>query len=152
MKLEVPSAAVAMLLLGSACPAGRTTSVSAGEARPSGRTFALQLLGERAYRECRDDSCVRDALARCTYAHLEERFSTMEGDPVVHDYFVVPEGDGCELTLVRDRTADRWGGCEVDRIRCPTLEAANADDPEAKGCSPREVLYQAPSCPEPGSQ
>lgn len=141
----------AAMLCASACRTVRSNAPPAGATGPTARTFVSQLLAERQYRECPDDECMRGAFAQCVPAHREQRSVTIEGDPVVFDYFVVPQPNGCEVEVVRDYSADRWGGCEVDRLTCAAFEAALADDPVAQGCVQGEVLFRAVKCPKPGT-
>lgn len=60
-------------------------------------------------------TCFSDALAACTPAHLREEFPTTEGDPIIYDFFVVPEGAGCSVVWFTDNRADAFSRDE-DRV------------------------------------
>ncbi len=151
MRLSMVTSLLAAMLCASACRTVRSNAPPAEATGATARTFVAQLLGERQYRECPDDECMRGAFAECARAHREQKNVTIEGDPVIFDYFIVPHANGCQVEVVRDYSADRWGGCEVDRLRCATLEASLADDPVDRGCVQGEVLFRAARCPKPGT-
>ena len=54
--------------------------------------------------------CLFEAFARCTPASYTEVSGTIEGDPIVATYFVVPKESSCELVVVRDSSRDTWRG------------------------------------------
>lgn len=150
MRLSLVCVLVAATLCTGACRTTRSNAPPARSAKEGARAFVARLLGERHYRECPDDKCMRGAFAECALAHLEQRNVTIEGDPVTFDYFIVPGASGCRVELVRDYSSDRWGGCQMDRLRCGAFEAAFADDPVGRGCVQGEVLFRASNCPTPG--
>lgn len=145
-------ALIAAVLWSTAC---RTSGAKTSPAPSTGETpraFVTTLLREREHRECLNDECMRAAFAGCVAAHLERKEVTLEGDPLIFDYFIALDTNGCRVDVVRDHSSDRWGECQVDRIKCATLDAALADDPIARGCAQGEVLFRAPRCPTPRGQ
>lgn len=85
--------------------------------------------------------CLVEALERCTPARYVEVTTSVEGDPIVLSYFVVPNASSCQLVVLEDASRDAYLGpgeplvvshCEgvlVPRATsgCPRLEP--------KGCS-----------------
>jgi hypothetical protein len=142
---------LAALLCGSACRTATSTENAAGATGTTARTLVSQLLRRGRFFECRDEECMREAFTRCAPAHREQRTVTIEGDPLVFDYFIGGQGGDCRVEVVRDHSADRWGGCQVDTVSCATLESALADDPVGQGCVQGEVVYRSATCPKAAS-
>ena len=99
--------------------------------------------------DCPDTRCLSLALSECRQAHLVQSLWTVEGTPVFVDYYVHRSDGKCTVLVLHDASLDYWGGCKILRSTCPSLAAAQSNDPEAMGCSSNEVLYQADVCPDP---
>lgn len=52
--------------------------------------------------------CLTDAASACRPAHLQEIQYTTEASPIFHDYFVVPEEEGCSVLIFDDTTQDPY--------------------------------------------
>ena len=52
--------------------------------------------------------CFLRAFESCTPVRFAEVYSTIEGDLILRDYFVVPAGSGCELMVMTDRSEDAF--------------------------------------------
>ena len=60
-------------------------------------------------------TCFSDAVATCTPQHLRETFPTTEGDPIIYDFFVVPNNGRCTVVWFGDNRADAFSRDE-DRV------------------------------------
>lgn len=76
-------------------------------------------------------ACLRRALDRCQPAKLRYSYSTIEGGPIYHDYFVSPE---CALVLFYDTRFDDFGEKGVLQRQCESLPEPKID--EDGSCSP----------------
>lgn len=52
--------------------------------------------------------CLLRAFEACTLARFAQVYSTIEGDLIFQDYFVVPAARGCELMVMTDRGQDAF--------------------------------------------
>jgi hypothetical protein len=52
--------------------------------------------------------CVLRAFEACSAARFGEVYSTIEGDLIFRDYFVVPAPQGCELMVMTDSSDDAF--------------------------------------------
>ena len=143
-------AGLALALIADGADRPATAGPASADAESTSRTFVARRHRKDGYRQCRSDDCFRAAFTSCELVHLEKRAKTIEGDFIYFDYYVVAQGATCLVEVVIDNTDDQWGSCEIDRMLCPTLEAALSDDPASRGCSPPETLHRASTCAKSG--
>jgi hypothetical protein len=73
--------------------------------------------------------------AECKPVRLDVRESTIEGDPIITTYLVVPKQDGCGIEQFIDGRQDSFGDGEVTQSHCESV-AASEECPwvAADGC------------------
>ena len=84
-------------------------------------------------------NCITGAWASCEAASLEVSEPTIEGDPILTTYFVVPTDEGCELTRFIDSTQDAFGDGLLHQYTCTDLtELGECPGLSAEGCVEEE--------------
>lgn len=71
-------------------------------------------------------SCLLEAFAACEPVRADITRPTIEGDPILSTFFVLPEGEGCGLVVFIDSREDAFGSQEIDRYACTELTEATA--------------------------
>lgn len=89
-------------------------------------------------------TCLQTALEGCIPAEGSIVRTTIEGDLVPSNYFVVQRGESCELVAFTDTTEDAYGAGEMVREVCDSIEVDETDPEctqvEASECRP-ELVY-----------
>lgn len=80
-------------------------------------------------------NCITGAWASCEAASLEVSEPTIEGDPILTTYFVVPTDEGCAVTRFIDSTRDAFGDGLLHQYTCADLvELGECPGVGAEGC------------------
>jgi hypothetical protein len=105
---------------------------------PSDCGFEHERFGEEAELCCESigqrRQCLLDALEGCSPARYTDVFSTVEGDPIVMDYFVVPQAGTCELVEVHDSSRDKFGDPNALSITTRHCARATLSAPAGNSC------------------
>ncbi|MBL8911412.1 MAG: hypothetical protein JNM17_12025 [Archangium sp.] len=121
------------------------TSRSLRDDTPEQILLAFRADAGVTFGECANEDCIDDAaLGACTPMHFKTTFHTIEGTPVINDYFVVGSAGECEVVVFADYTKDPWGGCRVYRQVCPTVRSYKRDTRD--GCTHPVILFAVPGC------
>ncbi|MFT3840879.1 MAG: hypothetical protein QM723_28070 [Myxococcaceae bacterium] len=94
--------------------------------------------------ECADAACL--TTGTCTRAHYQRVVHTLEGKPLIDDYFRLPSGSSCEFIHYSDRSADDGGRCEVTQETCRGMTPGEHGKLDGLDCTPMTTVYTAPDC------
>lgn len=70
--------------------------------------------------------CFTDGLDQCQPVHVTITQHTVEGDPIVTGYVVVPEEGSCSATVITDTREDQFGAQEITTERCTTFDVVES--------------------------
>lgn len=105
----------------------------------------VEALRAPALTECAEAACL--LAGSCTRAHYQRVVKTMDGKPLIDDYFRLPNGGSCEFTHFSDRSADDHGGrCEVTKEVCRGMTPGEHGKLDGLDCTPMATVYTAPDC------
>ncbi|MCB9746639.1 MAG: hypothetical protein H6740_28950, partial [Alphaproteobacteria bacterium] len=114
-----------------ACPAPSTGDPLDDWVTATGQDF--QDCGHYELGQCGDEAiteaeqavvdCILDAQAGCAPAHAWFSRPTIEGDPITTHWFVLPEDEGCSISMITDTREDAFGAPAVWHQRCDEVEA-----------------------------
>lgn len=130
------------------CPGAATLPASVAA---DGFVATIGLEFESCGREYRDFSsscceplvagydCLLQALEACSLARFAEVYSTVEGDLIFNDYFVVPAPGGCELMTMTDRGQDAFRDLNAAAVQTTYCARASLGMDAGDAC-PRLVV------------
>lgn len=132
-----------LLLLALAC--GEPTPAEAIEAWVAEQGLSFRECEPLELAECTESpdpedqariNCITGAFANCSAARFEVTEFTIEGDPILITYFVVPEGDTCSVTRFIDNSQDAFGDGLLHQYTCTSVEeSTECPWVAAQGCT-----------------